>query len=422
MPDAPNEKLTPLALEAVSHLLEVLETSRRSLAETSRRSFEAVSAYVGAAPAAAPSAADACSAAAAVDAAGSEAPAAAAAAEEEAPAAADDEEASAADDDEEAPAAAADTNEAEPPTAAEIAVNAAADAEIADIVPRDPTPPGSCKLSGDGLHTAVAGQSVTFTIETMDPASGQRQHNKTDKFVVLLSGAGSVRPRIFDEGDGRYTVEYRCPSSGKYRLSVMSQSRHLPGSPHALTVKSGGSLKDWKAKQAKEAADMRERKKQKENERKAPVEKRAPSPRINPQEQLEKAYEQLLAGIANNRTEKPSKKEKAAAKRDRAGTRAGPSSPSADAGAAAAASVAAAAPAPSCSSIYDSATQGSGGEALDAYRALYCAGPSADAGAAATASVAAAAHVASFSSIYDYSATHGSGGGALDAYHAMYCA
>ena len=150
----------------------------------------------------------------------------------------------------------------------------------------------------------MAGQLATFTIETFDAATGARRHEPADKFVVLLSGAATVRARVYAEGDGRYTCEYKCPSSGKYRLSVMNHSRHLSGSPFVINVKSGGSLKEWKAKQAKEASELRERKKERERERSAPAQKRAPSPRINPAEQLAKAYELALAGIAANRANK----------------------------------------------------------------------------------------------------------------------
>ena len=150
-------------------------------------------------------------------------------------------------------------------------------------------PSASWTVSGEGTHSALVGQVATFSIESFD-ATGTRRQQGGDKFAISLTGAATVRARVFDEGDGRYTCEFRCPSSGKYRLSVQAHSTHLPGSPFAVTVKAN-SLKEWKASRAKEAADLREKRKEQKEQK---VKARPPSPRINPAEQLQRAYELAL--------------------------------------------------------------------------------------------------------------------------------
>ena len=133
-------------------------------------------------------------------------------------------------------------------------------------------------VSGDGLHGAVAGQTASFVIETFT-CSGDRRRHGGEKFAVSLTGAATVRARVYDDGDGRYQCEYKCPSSGKYRLSIMNKSHHLPGSPFAVSVKSGGSLGEWTTTRVKEAAELKVRRKEKERERNT-MKKGAPSPRI----------------------------------------------------------------------------------------------------------------------------------------------
>ena len=93
-------------------------------------------------------------------------------------------------------------------------------------------------------------------------------------------------------------------TTGKYRLSVMRQGQHLPGSPFAVHCKAGESkanLKEWKAGRQKEAEQLRRARKLKQQEKKQlqqeKLERRAPSPRINPAEQLQKAYELALAAV-----------------------------------------------------------------------------------------------------------------------------
>ena len=193
---------------------------------------------------------------------------------------------------------------AEPPSAE--AVLASATAAAAAACP--PPPVTQWKLSGQ-LSTVVAGSSSTFTIEGLDASSQRRRSEGGDKFNISLTGAAVVRARVYDEGDGLYTVEYKLLQTGKYRLSVMRAGQHLPGSPFSISAKAGEakkSLKDWKVERSREAANLRAARKLKQQEKKTLQQekldrKREPSPRINAAEQLAKAYALALAAARSDK-------------------------------------------------------------------------------------------------------------------------
>ena len=154
------------------------------------------------------------------------------------------------------------------------------------------------RLVGDALHTAVTGQVATFTIETLDASGKRRRIKGASRFAVSLAGAAIVRARVHDEGNGLYNVDYKLPSSGKYRLSVMRAGSHLPGSPFALVAKpQTKDLKEWKAERQKEASSLKATRKARER-RKREEKARPVSPRLpTPYEQLQKAYALALASI-----------------------------------------------------------------------------------------------------------------------------
>ena len=113
--------------------------------------------------------------------------------------------------------------------------------------------------------------------------------SELQRFSVTLTGASMVRARVFDEGNGSLSCEYRVMQTGKYRLSVMHAGSHLPGSPYTVVAKAGVTgLKDWKASRQREAASLRAARKARDGQRKAPPQRREPSPRINPAEQLQR--------------------------------------------------------------------------------------------------------------------------------------
>ena len=180
----------------------------------------------------------------------------------------------------------------------------AAASAAADAAPGPSPPVVRWDLSGDGLTAAHTGRPATFYIEGLDASGIRRRNDGGDKFVVTLTGAAAVRARVWDDGDGRYTCEYKCSTTGKYRLSVMRAGQHLVGSPFNVVCKAGEtkvSLKEWKAGRLREADELRRSRKLKQQGKKQlqqeRIERRAPSPRINPAEQLQKAYALALAAV-----------------------------------------------------------------------------------------------------------------------------
>ena len=92
-----------------------------------------------------------------------------------------------------------------------------------------------CKVSGDGLTSAMARQAASFTIEACD-AHGQRLAVGGERFTVALHGMSVVHVTVSDNEDGTYTCQFRASVSGAYRLSIQLHGVALPGSPFALTV------------------------------------------------------------------------------------------------------------------------------------------------------------------------------------------
>jgi hypothetical protein len=66
----------------------------------------------------------------------------------------------------------------------------------------------NCSVYGEGVHTAMARQKVSFTIQASD-ANGNRQPSGGDKFLVNLRGSSQVRARVVDKENGEYEVSYK---------------------------------------------------------------------------------------------------------------------------------------------------------------------------------------------------------------------
>lgn len=191
----------------------------------------------------------------------------------------------------------------EPQTAEAVLAAATAAASVAG----PPPPVVHWRLSGDGLLAALSGQATTFVIEGLDATGCRRRNEGGDRFQISMSGPSGVpRVRVWDEGDGSYACEYRVTSTGKYRLTVMRGGQHLPGSPFAVSAKSGaGALKDWKATRSREAASLKAARKLKIQERKQskvePTSKRPTSPRIVVADQLQLAYALALEAVRSDK-------------------------------------------------------------------------------------------------------------------------
>lgn len=95
--------------------------------------------------------------------------------------------------------------------------------------------PSRSEISGDGLKTGMAKQLSTFTIVAKDK-NGRRRQDGGDLFLVTARGASVTKVRLFDNGDGTYTCEFRPSVSGLYYISVSLHGVPLPSSPYAVEV------------------------------------------------------------------------------------------------------------------------------------------------------------------------------------------
>ena len=96
-----------------------------------------------------------------------------------------------------------------------------------------------CRISGEGLRKAFIGEQTSFTIEAFDE-TGSQQPNGGDTFLVAIrcTRQGTRIPnKIFDNGNGTYTVRYRPTAWGTCSIAVALLNNgsvrgvSLPGSP-----------------------------------------------------------------------------------------------------------------------------------------------------------------------------------------------
>ena len=94
----------------------------------------------------------------------------------------------------------------------------------------------SCTITGDALSHAVARTVSTFVIEARD-GCGNLQQRGGDPFVITIRGKGeSLRPKVVDHDNGRYTVGFKPLASGKLMLFVELHGELLPGVPFTCRV------------------------------------------------------------------------------------------------------------------------------------------------------------------------------------------
>ena len=88
---------------------------------------------------------------------------------------------------------------------------------------------------GDHCRQGLLQQRSRFTVVLRD-AHGVRLRRGGDKVRAASRGPGPLRPSVFDEGDGSYTVSYLATVSGTYSLSLSCNAVPLPNSPLEISV------------------------------------------------------------------------------------------------------------------------------------------------------------------------------------------
>lgn len=93
---------------------------------------------------------------------------------------------------------------------------------------------------GPGLEDGVTDTLPThFTIEARD-RNGNRIKKGGDPFEVKIDGpTGPIEPKVTDNGDGTYLVEYAPTDAGKHKIGVKLKGKDIMNSPFNVNVKEG---------------------------------------------------------------------------------------------------------------------------------------------------------------------------------------
>jgi hypothetical protein len=89
---------------------------------------------------------------------------------------------------------------------------------------------------------ADAGFTVIDSFSFVVQAKTKNGENKTeggDNLAVKVSGPSGqdVQSTITDTKDGKYTVSYRVPSAGKYKINITIDGKDIKSSPFTQDVK-----------------------------------------------------------------------------------------------------------------------------------------------------------------------------------------
>ena len=116
-----------------------------------------------------------------------------------------------------------------------------------NVVPGFPSPP-HCIVKGHGSRVAWANVPAEFVLEARDAAGHLVRDRALPLRIVIIPSSRPQQIDVQGSGDGRYTVRYKLPISGLYKIDVLvgqngstlpQHRRHVPGSPFEVAVHSG---------------------------------------------------------------------------------------------------------------------------------------------------------------------------------------
>lgn len=87
------------------------------------------------------------------------------------------------------------------------------------VEPGEPNP-GSCEASGDGIHTARAGEEAHFVVTTKDKNGKNLPRGGAVVESVFHDPSGAIAVRVVDNGNGTYSCSYVPKVAGKSKLDV----------------------------------------------------------------------------------------------------------------------------------------------------------------------------------------------------------
>ena len=88
----------------------------------------------------------------------------------------------------------------------------------------------NCKISGDGLSIAVAGEPATFIVTAYDQYGNEYPFGGS-QVQATISGPASVTPTVTDLGNGQYLVSYMLTKSGAYNITLSFDGQPAGASP-----------------------------------------------------------------------------------------------------------------------------------------------------------------------------------------------
>ena len=89
-----------------------------------------------------------------------------------------------------------------------------------------------CNATGEGLKTAIVGQTATFMIISSEVGLLEKNALK----VSVLGVQSHADVVVKDNNNGCYAVEYVAPTPGAYVASISFYDRQIPGSPFKVNV------------------------------------------------------------------------------------------------------------------------------------------------------------------------------------------
>jgi len=95
---------------------------------------------------------------------------------------------------------------------------------------------GKSWADGDGLTHGQTKHPLTFTIHSVD-ADGHPVKEGGDPFEVKISGPQEVHPKVTDNGDGTYSVEYQVEKPGEYTVNVDLHGEPIKDAPFHPKIK-----------------------------------------------------------------------------------------------------------------------------------------------------------------------------------------
>jgi len=96
-----------------------------------------------------------------------------------------------------------------------------------------------CYAEGPGLEEAWDNEPAYFTIHSVD-GEGVPRNEGGDPFKVKIRGPdGDLEPKVTDNGDGTYLVEYAPETPGDYQIDVDLEGKPIKGAPFKIKAKAG---------------------------------------------------------------------------------------------------------------------------------------------------------------------------------------